>query len=206
MVKAVMNQLIRFGEVRGGRFGVTAQDLTPELAAAMNLRSLDGAVVVEVAKESPAEKAGLQRADVVTHMNGRRIRSSSDLRNQLALTPIGEAVELKLQRQGQERTVRGQIESPNVAGVKAAQLVPELTGAAIGNAEQGSTTRVVVVSVERGSAAWNHGLRAGDVIAGVNRREVRNAQEFLTALRAAQRPIVLNVVRGEYLLAIVIRR
>jgi Do/DeqQ family serine protease len=206
MVKAVMNQLIRYGEVRRGRFGVTAQDVTPELAAVMNLRTLEGAVVVEVARESSAEKAGLKRADLVTHMNGRKVRSSSDLRNQLALTPIGEAVELRIQRQGHERTVRGQIESLNIAGVKAAQLVPELSGAAIGNAESGTAEGVVVVSVDKGSAAWNHGLRAGDVIAGVNRRQVRNASEFLALLRSAQRPMVLNVVRGEYLLAIVIRR
>ena len=65
MVKAVMNQLIRYGEVRRGRFGVTAQDVTPELATAMNIKTLEGAVMVEVAKESPAEKAGLRRADTI---------------------------------------------------------------------------------------------------------------------------------------------
>lgn len=207
MFKAVMSQLTRFGEVRRGRFGVTTQDLTPDLAEVLKLKSADGVVVAEVARNSPAEKAGLRRGDVVTHFNGRRLRSASDLRNQLALTPVDEAVELRVQRQGQERTVQGRIESLNVAGGRAAQLVPELSGAAIGEGDAGAGVQgVLVVKVERGSAAWNYGLREGDVIAGVNRRVVRNTAEFLALLRAAQRPLVLNVVRGEYVFAIVIRR
>ncbi len=207
MVKAVMNQLIRYGEVRRGRFGVSTQDITPDLASAMNLRSFDGAVVADVARDSPAEKAGVKRGDLVTHINGRKVRSASDLRNQLALTPIGDSVELKLQRQGQERVARGQIETLNVAGTRAALLVPELSGVSIGEADAGSALMgVVVVKVEKNSAAWNYGLREGDMIAGVNRRAVRNTREFLGMLRAAQRPIVLNVVRGDYLFAILIRR
>jgi serine protease Do/serine protease DegQ len=84
--------------------------------------------------------------------------------------------------------------------------VPELAGAAVGTREAGGQPQgVVVVRVERGSPAWNLGLRAGDLIAGVNRREVRSVQELMAALRRATRPIVLNIVRGEYLFAIVLR-
>jgi S1-C subfamily serine protease len=79
--------------------------------------------------------------------------------------------------------------------------VPELVGAAVGDSEAG----VLVVSVEPGSPAWDHGLRQGDIIAGVNRRPVRNARELLSALSKAGRPILLNVVRGDYVFAIVLR-
>jgi len=207
MFKAVMQQLIRFGEVRRGRFGLNTQDITPDLADVLKLKSLDSVVVVDVAPESPADKAGIKRGDVVTHVQRRKLRSAADMRNQLALTPIGETVELKILRQGQERVVTGRIESLNVVGTRAAQLVPELSGAAIGEVEPNTGGKgVLVVKVERGSAAWNYGLREGDVIAGINRRAVRSAAEFLSLLRASQRPLVLNVVRGDYLFAIVIRR
>ena len=64
---------------------------------------------------------------------------------------------------------------------------------------------VVVVTVEANSPAWNHGLRKGDIIAGVNRRPVRTAREFLSLLSQAARPVALNILRGDYAFAIVLR-
>jgi serine protease Do/serine protease DegQ len=201
-----MAQIIKYGEVRRGRFGATTQDVTPELAKAMGLRSVAGVVVVEVAAGGPAERAGLKRADVITHVNGRKVRSSADLRNQIGLTPVGEEVEISLQRQGEERTLRAKIEPLTSAGARSSQAVPELSGASVGTLEaNGQPKAVVVVRVERGSPAWNHGLRENDVIAAVNRRKVRSVQELSTALRQASRPIVLNIVRGDYVFAIVLR-
>jgi serine protease Do/serine protease DegQ len=206
MARAVMAQIIKYGEVRRGRFGATTQDVTPELAKAMGLRSVAGVVVVEVAAGGPAERAGLKRADVITHVNGRKVRSSADLRNQIGLTPVGEEVEISLQRQGEERTLRAKIEPLTSAGARSSQAVPELSGASVGTLEaNGQPKAVVVVRVERGSPAWNHGLRENDVIAAVNRRKVRSVQELSTALRQASRPIVLNIVRGDYVFAIVLR-
>ena len=207
MVRAAMGQLVQYGEVRRGRFGATTQDLTPDLAKALNLKSSQGVVVVEVAPGAPAERAGLKRGDIVTHVNGHKVRSSADLRNRVGLTPVGEEVELKVVRQGEERAIRARIERVQpAAGARATEAVPELAGVAVGNLESGGQPQaVVVVRVQPGSPAWNHGLREGDVIAGVNRRKVRNTQELLSALRAASRPIVLNVLRGDSVVAIVLR-
>ena len=71
MARAVMNQIVRYGEVRRGRLGIEMADLTPELAKKLGVTSLDGAVVTVVQPGSPAEKAGLRQRDVVTAMNGR---------------------------------------------------------------------------------------------------------------------------------------
>jgi serine protease Do/serine protease DegQ len=206
MARAVMAQLIRYGEVRRGRFGATSQDITPELAQAMGLEAAEGVVIVDVAKSSPAERAGLKRGDIVTHVNGRKVRGSADLRNQVGLTPVNEELELKVQRGREARTIRARIEPLQTeGGARVTQAVPELGGATVGTAESSGRSNVVVVRVERDSPAWNLGLREGDVIAAVNRRRVRNTDELVSALRGATRPIVMNVVRGEYVFAVVLR-
>jgi serine protease Do/serine protease DegQ len=201
MARAVMAQLIKYGEMRRGRFGATSQDLTPDLAAALGLNFKEGVVIVEVAPGGPAQRAGLRRGDVVTQVNGHKVRSSADLRNQVGLLAPGEPVELRVVRDGQTLTIRARIESVPSGQGRGAEAVPELVGAAVGDSEAG----VLVVSVEPGSPAWDHGLRQGDIIAGVNRRPVRNARELLSALSKAGRPILLNVVRGDYVFAIVLR-
>ncbi len=112
MARAVMNQIVRYGEVRRGRLGIEMTDLTPELAKKLGVTSLDGAAVTVVQPGSPAEKAGLRQGDVVTAMNGRSIHSSGDLRNRLGLTPVGEQVELRVQRGGATRSLRTRIAPP----------------------------------------------------------------------------------------------
>ncbi|HZP88990.1 MAG TPA: Do family serine endopeptidase [Burkholderiales bacterium] len=208
MLRAVMTQLVKYGEVKRGRFGASSQDLTPELAHAMGVAIVDGVVIVDVVPESPAARAGLKRGDIVTHVNGRHVRSSADLHNQVGLTPVGEEIELKIQRASQLHTLRAKIEPIQPGSTRDSQVIPELAGAAIGNLEGGGGVRIqapVVVRVERGSPAWNHGLRQGDIIAGVNRKKVRTVEELLDALKGAPSPVVLKVLRGDTVFAIQLR-
>jgi serine protease Do/serine protease DegQ len=120
MVRQVMAQLVKYGEVRRGRLGITTQDVGRELAK--ELKSFEGAVVVSVASGGPAERAGIKRGDVVVSVNGRRVRSTADLRNQVGLIPVGEEVELKILRAGEQHTVRVRIEP--LAGASAGLARP----------------------------------------------------------------------------------
>jgi Do/DeqQ family serine protease len=129
MARAVMNQLIRYGEVRRGRFGASSQDLTPELSKALGVAGSDGVAIVEVVPGGPAERAGLRRGDIVTHVNGRKVRSSADLRNQVGLTAVDEEIELKVMRGAETRTIRARIEAVQAAAARTGQAVPELSGA-----------------------------------------------------------------------------
>ena len=207
MVRSVMNQLTKYGEVRRGRIGLTTQDLTPELIKSLPAPLSTGAVVVEVVKGSPAEKAGLRVGDVIVAVNGRTVRGSPDLRNQIGLTPVGSEVDFKVVREGQEQLFRVRVEALRAAqanGVEAA--VPELNGLSVTNAERnGRSEAVGVVGVESGSQAWTHGLRPGDVIVAVNRRKVRSTRELVAALRSPG-PLVLTVVRGEAVFGVVLRK
>lgn len=95
MARRVMEQLIQYGEVRRGQIGISIRDLGADLAAK---ESYQGALIAEIASGSPAEKAGLQKGDIVKAVDGTPIRSASQLRNLIGITPLGGRVELRFER------------------------------------------------------------------------------------------------------------
>lgn len=102
MARAVMDQLVEYGEVRRGRLGVLTRDLTPEMAETLNLPSRGGAIITSVERDSPAKRADMRPGDVVTAVNGRPIYDAGDLRNAIGLLPVGSGVELTIMRKGRE--------------------------------------------------------------------------------------------------------
>ena len=210
IARAVMNQIVRFGEVRRGRLGVEIEDLTLDAAAKLKTPTLEGAIIANVQADSPAEKAGLRRGDVILAFNGRAVKSGHDLRNRLGLTAVGEDIELTAFRNGQQITIKTQIAAPQGPLAVDGQVVPQLAGLKIANIDRSNpqlarVEGVLVVAVENGSVAAGYGLRAGDVIAAVNRQRVRNIAEFLAAMRTVERAFQLTVVRGDFVLTFTIR-
>ena len=198
MARAVMQQLARFGEVRRGRLGISMQDAPGR----------EGAAIAQVQPDSPAERAGIRPGDVVTALNGRPIRASSELRAQLGVIPVGETVELRVLRGGETRTIRtriAEVESRHAAG---GERIAQLAGAVFVNAERsgarGKERVVVVAAVEAETPAFLAGLRPGDLVIGVNRRRVGTVAELAKALAANERA-ALNVVRGDFVLTIPVR-
>ncbi len=210
MARAVMNQIVRFGEVRRGRLGIEIEDLTPDAAAKLKAPTAEGAVIANVQADSPADKAGLRRGDVVLGFNGRPVKSGPDLRNRLGLTPVGEDIELTVFRDGRQLTIKTQIAAPQGLTAVDSQVVPQLAGLKIANLDRSNPQAarvegVLVVGVENGSVAAGYGLRAGDVIAAINRQRVRNITEFLAALRGLERGFTMTVVRGDFVLTFTVR-
>ncbi len=210
MAKAVLDQLVRFGEVRRGRLGASSEDITYDLATALGLTSTEGAIISSIDPSSPAEKAGIKPRDVVTAFNGRTVRNSADLRNKIGMVPIGESIELGLLRDGRPLTAKAQIAKPLEVPSISEETVPQLAGASVANIKPGSPLHgkvegVLVTKVEANSPAWQHGIRPGDIIIGINRRKVRSVQEFLTALKTGENVIMLSLLRGDLRLTIVIR-
>ena len=110
MARQVMDQLIRYGEIRRGRIGVAMQELTPDLTQALGTKHTQGAVIARVEPGSPAERAGLRTNDLIVAINGVPMRSGTELRNRVGLSRIGDEVELTVERNGAERTVSVRIE------------------------------------------------------------------------------------------------
>ena len=198
LAKAVMDQVIRFGEVKRGRLGIAMEAV---------VGGGDGALIAEVEPNSPAAAAGLRKGDIVVALNGRPVRAPAELRARLAVVPVGDIVEMKVQRGKETPTLKAQIgEIQRQAGT--GQPIAELNGAALAEVERrglpGKDRALLVTQVEAGSPAFAHGIRAGDLIIGVNQKRVATAQELAKALRAQGR-LALNVVRGEFLLTIQLR-
>jgi len=212
MVKLVMDQLLRFGEVRRGKLGVTTDDLTPDLARKLKIGGnlTEGALVVSVENGSPAQKAGLRKDDVVVGANGRVVRNSADVRNRIGLTPVGEEVDLKVIRDGQPVQIKAHVAELFAATAAAGEAVPQLAGAKISNIEPGMPMHgqiegAIITAIENNSPAAKSGLRPGDIIYGVNRTRIRNVKQLLEALRDNERPMRIALLRGEYRLTLTIR-
>ena len=199
LAKAVMDQLIRFGEVKRGRLGIAMQAV---------VGGGEGALIAEVEPNSPAATAGLRKGDVVTAMNGHPVRAPAELRARLGVVPAGETVDLKVQRGKDTQMVKAQIGEIDKSQLAGGQPLAELNGAALAEVTRkglpGKDRALLVTKVDGGSPAFGHGIRQGDLIVGVNQRRVTTTQELAKALRANGR-LALNVVRGDFLLTIQLR-
>jgi len=210
MARTILNQIVKYGEVRRGRLGIEMADINPEIAKKLGISSLEGVLVAAVQQGSPAEQAGLRQRDVIIAMNGRALNSAAELRTKLGLTPIGEEIELRLMRGGETRTLKVKIAAPQQMSGGAGQTVPQLPGLSVVEIERGSPLHrriqgLIVASVAEGSRAWQAGFRAADIIYAVNRSRVRTLAEFQTALRPTDAGFAVSLVRGDFNLTIVVR-
>ncbi len=194
IARAVMDQLIRYGEMRRGRLGLSMQDVTGG----------EGAAVAEVQPDSPALQAGLRKGDVITAFNGRPVRSAAELRARLGVMPVGETVELRVRRGDDTRSLKARIGEIPGAAAAGGQAVQELAGASLKEVERGRQRAVLVAGVKAGTPAFKLGLRAGDVILGVNGRRIASVAELSKALRGTA-GAALNILRGDSLLGLPVR-
>ncbi|MDH3474740.1 MAG: DegQ family serine endoprotease [Rhodospirillales bacterium] len=210
MARAVMEQLIEFGEVRRGRLGISIQDLTPDIAEALGLDTARGVVVSQVEPDSAADTAGLEPGDVIVKLDGEPLRDASDLRNRVGLARVGTTVELTLIRDGQQREVKAQVGKATAAAAGSGEIEEKLVGAAFrdlepGMPQYGKLKGVLVASVDPGSPAWRYGLREGDVVLAVNREPVKSVAELRDSIGKSGRALALSVARGSTQLFIIIR-
>jgi serine protease Do/serine protease DegQ len=210
MARAVLAQIVKYGEVRRGRLGIEMVDLNSEIAKKLGVTSLDGVAIAAVQSNSPAAQAGLREKDIVLAINGRQLASAAELRARLALTAVGEEVELRILRGGETHTLKVRVGAPQQASSGDGQALRELPGIRVVEIERGSPLRqrvqgLVVAGVTEGSRAWQTGFRPGDIIYGVNGRRIRNVSEFQAATRGAESGYSVNLVRGDFSLTIVVR-
>ena len=203
MVRGVMDQLIKYGQVKRGILGVQLYSITADIAKEYGLTETTGALVAGVAQGSAAERAGVKTGDIITSLNGATMKNSGELRNSIGMLHVGDKVELGLLRDGKPRKVtaliaeRGEIESAS-----AAEINRGLDGAELAEAPDGGG--VLVNKVQEASAAAQSGLRANDVIVGVGRTPITNMKSFREAVKGAA-VLLLKVRRGSDTLLLPVR-
>ena len=204
MAKPIVTQIMQKGSVSRGYMGVTIQPVTEDLAHSFGLKQARGALVNDVLKGGPAEKAGIRQGDVIITFNGSEVKDPSHLQRLVAEQGGGKTARVTLFRDGKtielgmilssaDAATRQQRE-PGGTGDQSGRA--DLLGLVVDDAEQGG---VVVVEVGRGSAAADAGIRRGDVVVSVNRKKVSNSLEYQHSVQQAGRggSLTLLVRRGD---------
>lgn len=210
LAKHVAEQLVAHGTVKRAMMGVTLANLTPEIAEGFGLANQQGVVIQSVFKDSPAERAGLQRNDVIVEMNGQPVADRDKFRLKIADTPAGTKVRLGVLRDGKKVSLevtltdrddnlianRGQAPDAGEAG-DFGLSVRDLTPSE--KSELSLDSGVRVTEVAEGSEAQDKDIQVNDVIEEVNRVPVSSAREFraeVAKVRKAGKPVVLIVNRN----------
>ena len=213
MARDVLDQIVKHGKVVRGHLGIVVQPLTEDIAASLKLNNARGVIVSQVQSGSAAERAGLRRGDVILALNGEVVSDSNSFRNNIAGTPPGRTVTLRIWREGSEQELR-----PTLG-----EFVPE--GRAARPAEEGSRERgasqsgrlglavepltpalarqlgisadtqgLVVVDLDPFGPAAEAGIQRGDVIEQANRQPIRSVADLMAAVeRSGTNPLLLLV-------------
>jgi serine protease Do len=195
MVKLVMDQLIKVGKVTRGWIGVTIQELTPELSQQLGAEHYQGVLVSDVARNSPAQLAGITRGDIILEYDGKKTIDVGTMRNAVAQSRVSSQSQVRLIRRDKEMTLSVTVaELPVEGGDAKAGLTQRsdsldnvLTGMRVTDLNsviakqlgiEPDEKGVVVMNIDSGAPADDAGLRRGDVISEINRSRISNLNDF----------------------------
>jgi serine protease Do len=202
MATYVAKALIAHGKVERGWLGVTIRDLTPELAKSVHAETLKGALVVDVVKGGPADKAGIRKNDVVIAYQGKEIPDTSTLRNNVAETPIGTEAKITVFRNGKKEGLTVKIGSLEASTKFLAVAVKDRLGAEVRlptsaevqkyglNPNQG----VVIIWLDPKGPLHEAGFEIGDMILAINSEPINSMESFVdlvSILRPKQKISIL---------------
>ncbi|MDD2850996.1 MAG: DegQ family serine endoprotease [Desulfuromonadaceae bacterium] len=203
MAKPIFSQLIQKGSVSRGYMGVTIQPVTEELAQSFGLKQAKGALVNDVIKGGPADKAGIRQGDIITALNGNEVKDPSHLQRLVAEAGTGKVATFSIFRDGKALAVSLTLASADSMPQKAQRAdrgghqqkgEADLLGLVVDNAEEGDG--VAVVDVLRNGAAAEAGIKRGDVIVSINRKRTPSLAEYTRAIQqAGQTGSVMALVR-----------
>jgi serine protease Do len=212
MARRVMDDLRTKGKVTRAQLGVSVQSVSADMAASLGLKQAGGVIVSAVTPGSAAERAGLQRGDVIQSLNGQPVRDMNALRNRVAETSPNSTADLLIVRNGAEKHITARLDElsarsqgsnsdreegddadKTALGVSVAPLTPELASRLhLPQAAKG----LVVQEVDPDGRAVDAGIRSGDVIQEVNRRPVDSVADLRAALRQSNdKPALLLINR-----------
>lgn len=217
MAKPIIPQLQEKGKVTRGWLGVQTQSLTTDLAQSFALEGDKGALVSDVIKETPAEKAGIKVGDIIVEFDAKPVREANELSRLVAATPPGRKVAIKLFRDGKEHLLDVTLEprkddgdtapagtaAPDRLGLTVSELTRELAATLRTKEMKG----VAVVEVKPGGPAEDAGIMRGDIVLEVNGQKVSNLEEYEKGVKAPTRSGFVRMLlrRGEIALIVAVK-
>jgi serine protease Do len=214
-IKELLPQLKDKGKVVRGYLGTSVQKITPEIADSLGLKQQRGALVADVLKGSPAERAGMKTGDVILEFNSKEIKDSSDLPALVARVAPGTTVQTKVMRDGKEISLPitvGEMKDSEVAastqegdlGLAVQPVTPEIAQSLGLERAEG----LVITDVTPGSSADEAGLRSGDLITQINRRPVKNMADYNREMARSEKEksVLLLVRRGQSSVFLALKR
>jgi serine protease Do len=206
LARKIIKQLKEKGRVVRGYLGVRSGQVTEDDKEAFNLKTKKGAIIGEVERGTPADKAGLKKYDVIIEVNGKTIKDHNDLMFRIAEIEPGEKTEVKVIRDGNEKIItvtlgerpsngeqEASVASGKDIGINITTITPRLARRYGFQTEEG----VLITNVRQFSEASRKGLIAGDIILEANRKKVITDREF--------RNIVNNLDSGDTLVLLIRR-
>jgi S1-C subfamily serine protease len=182
--------------------------LTPELAQAFGVEAGSGALISKVMPDSAAKAADLREGDVITMVDGRAIKGATELRNVIGLARADEEIELTYIRDRKSFNKKIRIRAVVAESGRGIQISESFEGARLEDVDDSSSQNgqpgIRVVEVASGSAAWQAGLRSGDIILSVNRQWVFSLDDLVQIVNGRTSGLLLNIQRGESALFLVI--
>ncbi len=216
VVTNVVDQLQEFGETRRGWLGVRIQDVSEDVAEALELSSAVGALVTDV-PEGPGKEAGIEAGDVIRTFDGNVVKDTRELVRIVGNTDVGKAVDVDIIREGEEITLavtlgrreeaeasavpvaidKSDVAEKTVMGMTVAVLNGELREQ-LGLAED--ATGLVVKEVAEDSDAFEKGLRAGDLVVEAGQQKVEGVADLearIAEAKDAGRKSLLMLIRRQ---------
>ncbi|MCU7611295.1 Do family serine endopeptidase [Anaplasma capra] len=179
----VINVLSKGGKVEHGWLGVVIQHVTDDMTDSLGLEQARGALISSVAKDSPAEKAGLKVGDVILEFNGQKIDSMPQLTHLIAKTAVNEKAKMAVQRDGKVLNIVvtiGKLPDDAIPGSTDQEATDESVGLTVTNPPKSSKKQegVLIIRVDHRSDAFGEGIRKGDILLGINSTAINNVSDF----------------------------
>jgi serine protease Do len=208
MAKTILPDLKAKGKVTRGWLGVSVQDITEDIAKNLKLKERSGALVADVFKGDPADKAGLKSGDIITEINGKAIKDTHELLMMIAGFRVGDTVKVKILRDGQEKALsinvaerkdQAEIAAAREGGEAFGMAVQEITPEIAQHLGLSIKKGVIVVDVQEGSVADEVGIQPQDIILQVNKVKINSLKDYAREIRKAGEKggILLLIKRGK---------
>jgi serine protease Do len=215
IARRVIEDLRTKGSVVRGWLGVVIQRMSPDLAKSFGLEENTGALVAEIVEDSPAQKAGIKRGDVIIKFNGAEIKTMDVLPRRVAATRPGKKATVTILRDGKKKSLKvtiGTLEEKKIAKARFTEeelgiTVQEITRELAEHFDLETREGVIVSDVDRSGPAWEGGIRRGDIVLEVNRQTIKTMKDYRQALKkyAGKGTVLLLVRRGGNTLYVAIK-